>query len=177
MPSGVWTHPSHNPAFAWAHSDVETPSIETLHASVASIRERGFINYYGMQRFGTAPMPTHAVGLALLRGEWALAAELLLAERDGEQQDMILARILWKEGKAAEAARNMPRRAVAERAGMLHPFPSQLRLETLDRSCMALPRCYTVLEAYSRGNKSDHLGAISTVRTAFWFRSSRPLSC
>lgn len=107
-----------------AHSDVETPSIETLHASVASIRERGFINYYGMQRFGTAPMPTHAVGLALLRGEWALAAELLLAERDGEQQDMILARILWKEGKAAEAARNMPRRAVAERAGMLHPFPS-----------------------------------------------------
>ncbi|GAA5958197.1 hypothetical protein JCM8115_004015 [Rhodotorula mucilaginosa] len=116
--------------------DVETPSIETLHASVASIRERGFINYYGMQRFGTAPMPTHAVGLALLRGEWALAAELLLAERDGEQQDMILARILWKEGKAAEAARNMPRRAVAERA---------------------------VLEAYSRGNKSDHLGAISTI--------------
>ncbi|GAA5861466.1 hypothetical protein JCM3774_000257 [Rhodotorula dairenensis] len=116
--------------------DVETPSVETIHASVASIRERGFINYYGMQRFGTAPMPTHAVGLALLRGEWSLAAELLLGERDGEQQDMILARILWKEGKAAEAARAMPRRAVAERA---------------------------VLEAYARGNKTDHLGAISTI--------------
>jgi tRNA(Glu) U13 pseudouridine synthase TruD len=83
-----------------------------------------------MQRFGTAPMPTHAVGLALLRGEWALAAELLLAERDGEQQDMILARILWKEGKAAEAARNMPRRAVAERAGMLQPFSFAIRPET-----------------------------------------------
>ncbi|GAA5980746.1 hypothetical protein JCM10908_001762 [Rhodotorula pacifica] len=116
--------------------DVETPSIATLHASVSSIRERGFINYYGMQRFGTAPIPTHAVGLALLRGEWALAAELLLAEREGEQQDMILPRILWREGKVAEAARAMPRRAVAERA---------------------------VLEAYSRGNKTDHLGAISTI--------------
>lgn len=96
---------------------METPSVDTIHASVTSIRERGFINYYGMQRFGTAPIPTHAVGLALLRGEWALAAALLLSERDGEQQDMILSRLLWKEGKAGEAARAMPRRAVAERAG------------------------------------------------------------
>lgn len=70
-----------------------------------------------MQRFGTAPIPTHAVGLALLRGEWALAAEMVLMEREGERQDTVLARRLFREGKVAEAVRAMPRRAVAERAG------------------------------------------------------------
>ncbi|GAA5911479.1 hypothetical protein JCM8208_006851, partial [Rhodotorula glutinis] len=116
--------------------DVKTPSVATLHASMSAIRAHGFVNYYGMQRFGTAPVPTHAVGLALLRGEWALAAELILSSRDGEHDDMLYARHLWREGKVGEAARAMPRRAVAERC---------------------------LLESYQRNGVTNHLGAISTI--------------
>ena len=84
---------------------------------MTTLRERGFINYYGMQRFGTSPIPTHAIGLALLRSDWALATHLILRSRDGEGDDVALARQIWQEGKLAEAIRMMPRRAVAERAG------------------------------------------------------------
>lgn len=82
-----------------------------------TLSTRGFVNYYGMQRFGTAPVPTHAIGLALLRSDWKLAAHLILRERDGEGEDIAHARQVWQEGKAKEALRLMPRRAVAERAG------------------------------------------------------------
>ena len=45
----------------------------------------GFINYYGMQRFGTRSISTHAVGVAMLAGEWKLAVDLLLvAKSDGK---------------------------------------------------------------------------------------------
>lgn len=84
---------------------------------MTTLRERGFINYYGMQRFGTSPIPTHAIGLALLRSDWALATHLILRARDGEGEDIVLARMLWHEGKLNDAIRQMPRRAVAERAG------------------------------------------------------------
>lgn len=95
-----------------------------------------------MQRFGTAPIPTHAVGLALLRSDWALASHLLLVERDGEGDDAKLARILWKEGKFEDAVRTMPRRCVAERASELFFFSTAL--SPLLYECEA----YGVYEAY-----------------------------
>lgn len=127
-----------------------------------------------MQRFGTAPMPTHAVGLALLRGEWALAAELLLAEREGEQQDMILARILWKEGKAAEAARNMPRRAVAERAGTPAPF-FFLYLPFMFRSILRCGRSQPALRSFGsvqpREQERPPRRHFDCALDAFWAKS------
>lgn len=36
-----------------------------------------------MQRFGTSAVSTHAVGRALLRGEWEEAVELILMPRPG----------------------------------------------------------------------------------------------
>ncbi|GAA5917096.1 hypothetical protein JCM6882_009496, partial [Rhodosporidiobolus microsporus] len=116
--------------------DIKTPSISTIHSSLLSLRTHGFLNYYGMQRFGTAPVPTHVVGLALLRSEWQLATDLILSPREGEQQDLHAARMLWWEGKREEAAKVMPRRAVAEKA---------------------------VMDAYIRSNGADHLGALSAI--------------
>ena len=91
-----------------------------------------------MQRFGTAPIPTHAIGLALLRGEWALAASLLLRERAGEGEDVEQARQAFAAGLLDEAVRLMPRRSVAERA---------------------------ILEAYKKTGLTDHLSAMGKVRS------------
>lgn len=82
-----------------------------------SLSTRGFINYYGMQRFSTGPVPTHVIGLALLRSDWKLATYLILMPRSGEFDDIAHARQVYKEGNLQEAFRLMPRRAVAERAG------------------------------------------------------------
>lgn len=46
-------------------------------------RKTGFINYYGLQRFGTGQVATNHVGLALLKRDWAGAAHLILDPRKG----------------------------------------------------------------------------------------------
>jgi len=38
----------------------------------SGLGERGFVNYFGLQRFGSGTVTTHAIGRALLRGEWGL---------------------------------------------------------------------------------------------------------
>lgn len=136
-------------------SDVSSPDPTTIPLAITALSTKGFINYYGMQRFGTAPIPTHAVGLALLQSDWALATALLLCEREGEGEDALFARQLWKEGKVQEAMRNMPRRCVAERA---RAFESSLIVvECADQ------RVRSVLEHYHRTHPSDHLSALSKV--------------
>ncbi|GAA6025772.1 hypothetical protein JCM11491_001986 [Sporobolomyces phaffii] len=116
--------------------DIDPVSIPTIDASMESLRSSGFLNYYGMQRFGTAPIPTHLIGLALLRSEWELAVDLILCAREGEQQDIAVARGLWHAGHRDEARKSMPRRCTAERC---------------------------VMEAYKKGNDKDHLGALSSI--------------
>ncbi|OAE22414.1 hypothetical protein AXG93_2381s1100 [Marchantia polymorpha subsp. ruderalis] len=49
-----------------------------------SLKERGFVNYYGLQRFGSGSVPTHTVGAALLRGEWKTAVDLILQPREDD---------------------------------------------------------------------------------------------
>ena len=70
-----------------------------------------------MQRFGTASVPTHAVGLALLRSDWKRAVDLILQPRLGEDPSVEAARRAWNDDRDLNRAISlMPRRAVAERA-------------------------------------------------------------
>ncbi|KZT16844.1 tRNA pseudouridine synthase D, partial [Neolentinus lepideus HHB14362 ss-1] len=117
----------------------------TLDRALSSLRTRGFVNYYGMQRFGTASIPTHAIGLALLQGAWQKAVSMILRERPGEHPDVVAARRTWLvDGDLAGALERMPRRVVAERCilesyrkmkgdtrnafGALQTIPKNLRL-------------------------------------------------
>jgi tRNA pseudouridine13 synthase len=71
----------------------------------------------GMQRFGTASVPTHAIGLALLRSDWKRAVDLILRPRPGEDPAVEEARRAWYDDKDLNRAISlMPRRVVAERA-------------------------------------------------------------
>jgi tRNA pseudouridine13 synthase len=56
----------------------------TIERAVTSVRESGFINYFGLQRFGTGAVPTHAIGRAMLRGEYQAAVGLIMHPREGE---------------------------------------------------------------------------------------------
>ncbi|KAH9507458.1 multisubstrate pseudouridine synthase 7 [Bulinus truncatus] len=60
-------------------------SSETVDTILTLLKSNGFINYYGMQRFGTTSVPTYKVGSALLHGDWDKAINLILMPRDDHQ--------------------------------------------------------------------------------------------
>lgn len=71
---------------------------EDIEKSLESLRDFGFINYYGLQRFGNCrKIPTYLIGKALLASEFKIACELILAERDGEPPHMTKMRKSYKE--------------------------------------------------------------------------------
>ena len=93
-----------------------------------------------MQRFGTASIPTHLIGLALLQSDWHKAVSLILQPRHGEHPEVYAARKAWlDERDLGKALQLMPRRLVAERA---------------------------ILESYKKqkGDTRNAMGALSTVR-------------
>jgi tRNA pseudouridine13 synthase len=78
-----------------------------------------------MQRFGTATIPTHSIGLALLKSDWHNAVSLILRKRPGEHPEVVTAREAWLiDGDLDKALELMPRRVVAERC-ILESFKKQ----------------------------------------------------
>jgi tRNA pseudouridine13 synthase len=92
-----------------------------------------------MQRFGTAAVPTHSIGLAILKSDWHKAVSLILQNRPGEHPEVVAARDAWLvDGNLDRALALMPRRVVAERC---------------------------ILESYKKqgGETRNAMGALSTV--------------
>ncbi|KAJ7590955.1 pseudouridine synthase [Mycena floridula] len=103
-------------AFVITLRNVQVDSMDTLDKALNTIKDGGFINYYGMQRFGTASIPTHSIGLALLKSEWQRAIDMILQTRYGEHPEVEAARNAWLvDGDLDRALALMPRRVVAER--------------------------------------------------------------
>lgn len=61
--------------------DLVADSDESIENALSKIKKNGFLNYFGLQRFGTSDVPTHVVGLAILREDWQEAIDLLLKPR------------------------------------------------------------------------------------------------
>ncbi|CCU99726.1 unnamed protein product [Malassezia sympodialis ATCC 42132] len=112
----------------WAdESAADVPSLTAaLTQQVAQMEEHGFLNYFGMQRFGTGQVSTHAVGLAVLRGDYAEAVRLVLqapADEAPADEGAPPAVAAVRAAQAAVAARDYreayrlyPKTCVAERA-------------------------------------------------------------
>nr|XP_039269311.1 pseudouridylate synthase 7 homolog [Styela clava] len=61
-----------------------TGSEKDIATAFESFTTNGFINYFGLQRFGTTSVPTHVVGIAILKSKWQEVVNLLLQPRDDE---------------------------------------------------------------------------------------------
>lgn len=95
---------------------LERGSKETVMKAVNALKSSGFVNYFGLQRFGTHKIPTHAIGSALLRGSWSEVVDLIMQPRDADKDDVAEARKVYKETRdAAAALKLMPRFCLAER--------------------------------------------------------------
>ncbi|AOA64167.1 Pseudouridine synthase [Komagataella phaffii CBS 7435] len=88
-----------------------------LENRLQTLDSSGFVNYFGMQRFGTFSVPTHIVGIQLLQSNWKGAVELLLSEQELVMQDSIESRKIWKQTHDASLAlKTMPSKCNAEYA-------------------------------------------------------------
>ncbi|KYN27710.1 Pseudouridylate synthase 7 like protein [Trachymyrmex cornetzi] len=78
---------------------------EKIEQAMKSLQDNGFINYYGLQRFGSVPtIPTHEIGKCLLQGEWHEAIELILKPRPEKDNELAEVRRIYAESKDARAA-------------------------------------------------------------------------
>lgn len=88
-----------------------TGTDEQIEEAMNNLKEKGFINYYGLQRFGSSSaVPTPEVGRALLLGQWKEAIELILKPRNNDEPWALKrARKLWWVTKDARKAAKMLR--------------------------------------------------------------------
>jgi len=122
--------------FAITLRNVIAESADDINAAVNGLSKNGFINYYGLQRFGSGSVPTHFVGAALLRGEWRHAVSLILGTR-----------VHYKWHVDVDAAlRGMPRHLTVERAILqrLKNYPGNY-LQAL----MAIPKALRLMYVHS----------------------------
>ncbi|KAI8873164.1 tRNA pseudouridine synthase D [Ramicandelaber brevisporus] len=90
-------------------------NIKDIEQLLQGMQERGFANYYGMQRFGTSSVGTHEVGKALLQSNWKDSVALLLEPREDDYGAIRNAREVWKSTRnASKALPFFPRMCVAE---------------------------------------------------------------
>lgn len=115
------------------HEERLTLAKEVTAKAVESFREKGFLNYYGLQRFGTFSTGTHTIGQYMLKGDLEAAIDCILTYSDdmlSKNQDTTSSKKvpqddinradairLWRtEGKVNDAVSKMPRRFQAESA-------------------------------------------------------------
>ncbi|KAE8751515.1 hypothetical protein FOCC_FOCC001762 [Frankliniella occidentalis] len=79
-------------------------SDDQITTGLESLRNNGFVNYYGLQRFGTnIAVPTHSVGKCLFLGDWEKAVNLILQPRESFPA-LKAALDEWRSSKDAKAA-------------------------------------------------------------------------
>lgn len=122
---------------------------EEIEKSLKSLQELGFINYYGLQRFGNSPeVTTFDVGKALLRSEFQEAVDLILKERDGEPEDLKKMRTCWREKRDAnEALKYIDSRSMTVEAKLLRAL-AKTKNDYL-QSLLQLPRNMLMLYTHS----------------------------
>lgn len=110
-----------------------------------------FINYFGLQRFGNRQrVPSHQLGIALLRKEWQCFLSLLLDPIDGEEDGFEEVRKWWKEGASNADIPFIPRRFVAEREVIsVLGSPSSISSDLANKAIRAIPRELRMMYAHS----------------------------
>ncbi|KAM4675261.1 pseudouridylate synthase 7 homolog isoform 2-T2 [Discoglossus pictus] len=117
-----------------------TGTSEQVEQAMTSLRDIGFINYYGMQRFGTTAVPTYQVGKAILQNNWNEMIDLILKPRPGAEKGyLVQCREEWAKTKDPEAAlRKLPVKRCVE--GQLLRGLSKYGLKNIVTAFGIIPR-------------------------------------
>jgi tRNA pseudouridine13 synthase len=92
------------------HDKVTTQAL--LEKAALALRKAGFINYFGMQRFGKYH-DTHLTGVAVLKGDYEKAVEIIMEPKPEEREQIAGARKAWAERFQAGGDRASAEKACA----------------------------------------------------------------
>ncbi|EDO30703.1 predicted protein, partial [Nematostella vectensis] len=98
---------------------------EVIERAMTSLKDVGFINYFGLQRFGTSCVPTHHIGRALILSQWSEAVDLILNPREGKPKDFNKALEYWKSTGDAKGALSRLARKKCIESYLLQGFVNQ----------------------------------------------------
>ncbi|OJD11310.1 hypothetical protein AJ78_07893 [Emergomyces pasteurianus Ep9510] len=138
--------------------DVVSKATKIVSQSLHNLRERGYFNYYGLQRFGTFSTRTDTVGLKMLQGNFKGACESILhfnpqALTASEPQSQL----------QTQGSRTLISADDISRAQAIHIFQTTGKSkEALDK----LPRKFSAESNIIRHlgrNKNDYFGALGTI--------------
>ena len=68
----------------------------SLQKAATAFRKAGFINYFGVQRFGKYH-DTHLTGVAVLQGDYEKAIDIIMSPKPEEREQIAIARKAWAE--------------------------------------------------------------------------------
>ncbi|CEG43712.1 trna pseudouridine synthase d [Plasmopara halstedii] len=128
--------------------DDDTISDEQIHNAVRSWSDHGFINYFGLQRFGTKAIATHEIGRALLQRDFSRVVSLLISPQQGDATKIFEARKNFLATHDVEAAlKALPPYLVAERA-VLHGLRTH-GLTAYAKAIQSVPRHLRMMYTHS----------------------------
>ncbi|KAJ1801588.1 multisubstrate pseudouridine synthase 7 [Coemansia sp. RSA 2399] len=120
---------------------VKGADAQSLAPVLEGIRTTGFVNYYGMQRFGTQSISSHTVGVAVLKADWQGAVDLILKPRPGDRKEVRDARDTWYQTNDATAAlKLLPQRAALAEYSILQAFSKSGNASNAAGAFSAIPR-------------------------------------
>ncbi len=92
-------------------------SEQEISESIQALESSGFINYFGMQRFGTSSISTPEIGIQILKEDFEKACDFILLPKGNEDGRYHEARQHWQQHKDPKSALQLfPRNCIAERA-------------------------------------------------------------
>lgn len=92
-----------------------TASNDVVNAACRSAKENGFINYFGLQRFGKGGSGSHHLGRALFKSDWQEAVNLLFTQREGDRSEIATAKAFYFQKDYESAHRHLPSNMMNER--------------------------------------------------------------
>mmetsp|Transcript_12328 Transcript_12328/g.11952 ORF Transcript_12328/g.11952 Transcript_12328/m.11952 type:complete len:767 (-) Transcript_12328:91-2391(-) len=127
-------------------------SPDIVKTACEAIGQSGFINYFGLQRFGSGGTKSHVSGLALLKQDWKLAVEYLFVPREGDRPEIADMKEAFGEKDYKRALSFCPYKMPTEKAV----------IESLIRSPMDFAK------AYSTVTKNQWLMCLHAYQSYIW---------
>ena len=89
---------------------------ETINQVCNQVKTNGFVNYFGLQRFGSGATRSHMIGLGIFKGNYVETINLFFTiQNDCDKPEVITAKKLFAEKKYQEALDIIPKYMNAER--------------------------------------------------------------
>ncbi len=88
---------------------------KTIELACEYLKTHGFINYFGLQRFGKGGSKSHEIGKSIFKSNWQECVNMMFTPRDGDRENVKVAKDAFFNRRYDEALRQLPEAMYAEK--------------------------------------------------------------